>query len=525
VLRGLVIWCLAIACMAASLLASGSQPSPASQRAIVVIGDLHLGVGREAGQWHPFEDSRWREEFVRFMESVNADGAGATDLVINGDLFELLQSPTITCAHDEPRLGCTEDQARQRLEAVIAAHGDELRAIGHFARSGDNRVHLVVGDHDAALFFPSVGRRALEAIDGPSDRVAIVATAGWLSADDGVYVEHGHQAELSAARFSKWPNPLIAARGREHVERPWGEQVIQPFYDRTEARYPIVDNVAQEGVGAKYVLAAEHADPPVDMPAFLRFFLSKTTWQQFRMDLDDGDVQAPSWDIAQVRRDPASFLSAPLPADDPAAPLVAKATADGRLNAVVAAMSDTEITAVCDYRAAIRRARRRMERILTQLAGVGPPIAECPRLPDTVGSAFEYYWRSRDVLMSRHIETVRETLIREKRARGPFDIFVHGHTHLAERTFRPSGNTGPVVATSGAWQRTIHPVQLEQMAKERGIAMKELLSTLQPEDLAACYSFLRIPQDSSRARVPEGRAWRRAADGAWTMVAGCSGER
>ena len=45
--------------------------------------------------------------------------------------------------------------------------------------------------------------------------------------------------------------------------------------------------------------------------------------------------------------------------------------------------------AVCDYRAAIRRARRRMERVLTQLAGVGPPIAECPRLPDTVGPAFD----------------------------------------------------------------------------------------------------------------------------------------
>jgi len=517
--RVLVIWCGAAACSAVSLLASVRQPSPESGRTVVIIGDLHLGVGREGPQWHAYEDFRWRDEFLAFLDSVSAEGAGATDLVVNGDLFELLQSATVPCSHEQPQLGCTEAQARQRLEAVVAAHAAELNALGRFARSGDNRVHVIAGDHDAALFFPSVGRRALQAIGAPADRAEIVGTTGWLSTDGRVYVEHGHQSELSAARFSKWPRPLLAVSGREHVERPWGEQVIQALYDRTERRYPIVDNVAHEGVGAKYVLAAEHDNPPADMPALLRFFLSKTTWQQFRMDLDDGDVQAPSWDIAQIRRDPAAFLSSSLPADDPIAPLVAKAIADERLKAVAADMSDAEITAVCDYRAALRRARRRMERILTQLAGVGPAIAECPRLADTVGSAFEYYWRSRDRLMSRHIENARDILTREKQISRPFDVFVQGHTHLADRPFRP-GNSGPIVATSGAWQRTIYPVQLEQMAKERGIAMKELLSTLQPEDLTACYSFLRIPA-SSGPGVPELRAWRRRPDGAWAMATSC----
>ena len=126
-------------------------------------------------------------------------------------------------------------------------------------------------------------------------------------------------------------------------------------------------------------------------------------------------------------------------------------TSDDRLKALVTAMSDIEITAVCDYRAAIRRACRRMERVLTQLAGVGRPVAERPCLADTVGSAFEYYWRSRDVLASRQIESVQDV-------------------------------TKPA-------------------------------ASLQPEDLAPCYTLLRIPA-SSGTRVAEGRAWRQGSSGA-----------
>ena len=49
----------------------------------------------------------------------------------------------------------------------------------------------------------------------------------------------------------------------------------------------------------------------------LRFLLTKTTWQQFRMDLDDGDVQAPAWDLARIRGDLAAFVVGSLPSDDP----------------------------------------------------------------------------------------------------------------------------------------------------------------------------------------------------------------
>jgi hypothetical protein len=159
-----------------------------------------------------------------------------------------------------------------------------------------------------------------------------------------------------------------------------------------------------------------------------------------------------------------------------------------------------------------------MERVLTQLSGVGPPMAECPRTPDTVGSGFEDYWRSRNAIFSRHIGEAQDRLAREQNAGRRFEVFVYGHTHLADRTFRPGKEEGPLVAASGAWQRTIHPIALEQRANDRGIPVSDLLRQLQPEDLPACYSFLRI---APGARTPEPRAWQRTAEGSWTMAASC----
>lgn len=499
---------LAYLAEARALSSVGAQsPAPAT-RSIVVIGDLHMGPGRNAdapaardadpdrdrGGWHPYEDFRWRDEFVRFLDALDAD-SGDTDLVINGDLFELLQSTAVPCTHDDPALGCTADEALQRLETVIAAHAEELQAIGRFAAAGSNRVYIVPGDHDAALLMPPVWRRAVASFAAPADRVALAASGRWVSPDGRVHVEHGHQLALSADRFSNWPHPVITTDGRRHVERPWGEQVILPFYDRTEARYPIVDNIAEEGVGAKFVAAAMDANRPEGIPALLRFLLTKTSWQQFRMDLDGGDVQAPAWDVQQIRGNLATFVAGSLPSDDPFAAVLKNETAE-QLSAVGAMLSDQQIVAVCDYRAAIRRARRRMERVLTQLPGIGPPIAECPRLPDTVGPAFEYYWRSRDQQVAQHVGDTRG-----------LDVIVFGHTHLLDRPFRPLGDDGPVVVTSGAWQRTVYPLQMTQL-------------DAQPESLAPCYTFIRLPA-SGGTRTPEARAWRLSEQQQWMMRDRC----
>ena len=130
-------------------------------RTVAVISDLHLGVGMDPAtkQWHPVEDFRWGDALKSFLRQADEAGRGATDLVIDGDAFELMTSPLPGCRDESPHAGCTEAEALARLDRVLAAHAGEVADIGAFAKNGDNRLVFVPGDHDAALLFPSVAAR------------------------------------------------------------------------------------------------------------------------------------------------------------------------------------------------------------------------------------------------------------------------------------------------------------------------------------------------------------------------------
>ncbi len=516
--------------------AGAAQQDGGDPRLIAVIGDLHMGGGRDAGgAWQAGEDFRWADELEGFLAALDAEGAGATDLVLNGDTFELA-SPD--CVHDDPTLGCTEPEALAALERVLAAHAREIEALAAFARAGSNRVVLVPGDHDAALLFPAVRARVEQALGAP--RVEVPAAGAWASSDGQVYVEHGHQLDWRADRFATWPAPFIERDGRRHLERPRGARTAGALIREHEQHYPVVDNFADAGAGLTHALAAAGtADLGAAAPDLLRYVLFRMPWQQFRVDLDIGDVQAPAWDLAAVRAQGPSFLVDSVPEDDPFRPLAERALEAGALGEMTSALSDEELTALCDYRAATRRARRRFERYLTQIDPLGPPVAECPRLPDSRGGQFDYFWRTRDLIYGRRLATVQAGLPDRGR---PIAVFVHGHTHLVDWRQRVLLSTSqgrpvvvdgfspvrdalaPVVVNGGAWQRTVTPVQFERLRAGGDLSAAELLRALRPEHLAPCYSFVRIDPYEGTPAAPVVRYWRQAESGAWELAGECGRE-
>jgi hypothetical protein len=472
-------------------------PQAADARTVVVISDLHMGIGRDAsGAWQPSEDFRWAPEFSSFLKTVDTEGKSAVDLIVNGDGFDL---------------------AGTDIDRVLSAHAAEIAAIRAFARAGSNRVVFVPGDSDAALRMPEIRGRLIKALAAPADRVQVADSGYWLSRDGRVYAEHGHQIGPSAHLFdNRWPS---------------GEQTLRRLYSRLEEKYPIVDNVAVLGAGLKYALAAEAAAGPSDVPPQLLRYLLLTTisWQQFRMELDDGDVEPPMWDLAQVRSQGGAFLVSSFPDDDPFRPLAAKALAGGTLDSELRALTGDEMVMLCDYRAAVRRSRRRYEPVVTQFAPRGPAVAECPRMPDTRGAIFDYFWRSRDLTFGGYIDDVKRRLP----AGSQPTVFVHGHTHLPDRSqsganmisggllkipmegFSPvRGAVTPIVINGGAWQRTITPVQLERTLPERDLRI------LKPEDLAPCYSFVHIPPYGDKPD-PAVRYWRQDGSGSWALATAC----
>ena len=517
-------------------LAVGQENGP--PRLVAVIADLHMGPGRdEAGEWLVTEDFRWGGEFALFLEWLDAEGGGATDLVLNGDTFELDRLPGGSCAADDPALGCTEDEALARLESVLAAHADTVEALAAFAASGSNRVFLVPGEHDAALLFSSVARRAERALGAPRTRAAVVADGSWRSGDGRIYVEHGHQIGWRVDRFEAWPEPFVERAGQRYLTRPLRARAVDAFFDEHEARYPVIDNFADEGAGLTHGLAAEGTtDLGATAPALLRYVLFRMPWQQFRLDLDAGDVQPPAWDLDAARSQGPALLVDSLPSDHRFKPLAQRAQDEGLLTALLDDLGDDELMALCDYRAASRRARRRFERVLTQFDPQGPPVRECPRLPDSRGGLFDYFWRTRDLVYGGRLEAAQDGA---PAAAGPIAVFVHNHTHLVDwrqsvleltrlgRTvivdgFSPVRNAlSPVVINGGPWQRTITPVQFGRLQAEHGLSDAELLGALRPEHLAPCYGFVQIDPYDETPELPAIRYWRQAESGDWEMAARC----
>ena len=481
-------------------------------RTVAVISDLHLGVGMDPAtrQWHPAEDFRWGDALKSFLRQADETGRGATDLVIDGDAFELLTSLLPGCRPENPRAGCTEAEALARLDRVLAAHAGEVADIGAFAKNRDNRVVFVPGDHDAALLFPSVAARVVAAVAAPG-RVSVPAKGYWLSADGSVYAEHGHQVANDPYRFEAWPEPFVRAGGATRLERTWGEALIQDIYDRHESAYPILDNVAEEGGGVKYLASADPtAITGAQLGPLLKFFLSRHAWQQFRPELDGGDVEPPLWDLAAIRKAGKTFLFESLPADDRLRERVERAVKEDGFAVGLDELSDAQIVAVCDYRAAVRRSRRRLERSFTQLISAGPPGAECPRLPDTRGPEFEYFLRSRDAETTAHLAAVRATLAKDGRQTDNLKVVVFGHRHLPDEGFVPvKGAAAPLVLNAGAWQRTVTPFQLNDVATARMWSDADVLRRLTPEDLPACYGVVWIQPPA----VPRFRFWR--GNGTW----------
>jgi hypothetical protein len=470
-------------CIFAMMLCSW-RAAPQSGRLIAVIGDLHLGPARN--------DFRWGDDLAAFLKAVNQAGNGSTDLVLNGDTFDLTG-----CRHTDPRLGCTEAEALALLDKTLTAHSAEISQLSAFAHTGMNRITIVPGDQDAALLYAAVSKRAGQAVGGD-----IASRGSWVSPDGAVYVEHGHQLASDPFRFTHWPQPFIKDSGTDYVERTWGEQLVTDLYNQNKARFPILDSIAEDGAGLKYGIAADPkiAERPGIGP-LLKFFLTRMTWQQFRQDLDGGAIEAPAWDLAAIRKLGPAFFAASLLPDDRFHALADKAAASGNLKLDPADFPDAELTAICDYRGALRRARRRNERSMTQVPFTGPSLQECPRLESTRGPEFGYFWRSRNIRFTAEIENK------------PIKLFVYGHTHLPNRGFVPDRQgQAPQVMSPGAWRRTITPNQLDEMMKDRGWSEADALSKLAPEELPACYGVIWIAPYAGTP-APALRFWRH--DGKW----------
>ncbi len=184
-------------------------PPPAPQRDLVVVSDLHLGRGFDAGskRYHRLEAFLYDEDFRDFCRWVCADAAERrvpVALVLNGDVFDLLRiepEPAPGGSPLERRFGPlpTPSVAARMVADVLAGHAVFVAALADVLAAG-HEVIAICGNHDLELQWPQVQQEVRRAIGAELRARRIPEAAArlrfepWFLHEPGrIWIEHGCQ--------------------------------------------------------------------------------------------------------------------------------------------------------------------------------------------------------------------------------------------------------------------------------------------------------------------------------------------
>lgn len=492
-----------------------------SKRLTVFISDLHLGPGKEEGgkDWLAIEDFRWDQDFSKFLDFIAAEGKNNTDLIILGDLLELWQSAKmrceglkgnricrmLDCEHGNENLGCTEEEALVRAQRIISSHDNVFKALGVFAKAkgGTNRIIILPGNHDASLLYPKVANAVLAAISQADiierncviqGSVCIKNEGYWLSKDGLIFADHGHALD-KANSFDSWPRPFIEEKGKLYLQRPFGEQLVQQYYNTYEERFPIIDNLSEESLGIRLGIAAEGFSTFKDIGRFFKFLTLQLSWGQFAHGLGEEQAQRVDWDIQEIRKkNDVNFLIDSMDPNDPIRNIAQQAASEGEINVRPSDLTCEEIGMLCDYRAALRSKEMRQDGKST--------VTICPTKTETLGYAVDKILNRKKKNIAEHLSKSYD-LVRSPNSK-PFDFYLYGHTHHAETLEVSMGWGGVNVLNTGSFQRVATKEQLDGIKNRKAAEIgkilkdKEILPEVRPEDLPACYNFVRVDYNNGK---------------------------
>ena len=441
---------------------------PAAERLLAVISDLHMGLGANAGgEWNPTEDFRWTGALKGFLDYVSRESGNRADLVIAGDLLELWQPPAdVKCAGDGADAGCTIAELKQIVRRVISAHSGDFAALVAFSQRGENRIHILPGNHDAALLIPEIWELVGNALASESGRIAFIKSGTWVSTDARIVIEHGHQIGSDVNRYKEWPKVTVRRNEQDYLIRPWGELFLQNLFNTEEREYPIIDNLSPETVGARYRMADRGLwKSASDVARFIAFNLYETSMTQKEASLGKENGEEPAREACSKDLAHRLFIEA-LPPDDPF-----RIQAEGKspeaqelrdmLDALAKDLPEEDVAQICAQRTAANE--------------LGAALA-----------TFEAMFVPRAKVLYK---PVADRLT----AYPKMELFVYGHTHQLEEpwSLKIEDKSTITVLNSGAFQRLVDKPGFLQRS-ESFASPQEGLRKISLEALAPCYSVVLV---------------------------------
>lgn len=195
-------------------------------KTILVLSDIHLGAGVYVDGMRNFlEDFHYDEEMVEFLKyySTGEYERKNVELIINGDLFDLLAVPFVPFFDDE---FWSEEAALEKLKIIIKAHPEVMEGFKNFIGKKNKKIVFIIGNHDAEFSFGKLREYLIEQF--PKEvrgKFIINHEKGDYIPHPGLMIRHGHEYEM-AHQFDLKDSIVTDEDGKKYFIPPWGSYYV-----------------------------------------------------------------------------------------------------------------------------------------------------------------------------------------------------------------------------------------------------------------------------------------------------------
>src|SRR3989338_6542228 len=158
---------------------------------IIVIGDIELGAGN-------LTDGFIGDRKLSSLILELAKRRHPVDLVLNGDTFDFLKSPSQLQPHTKYPRHITKEISLAKLQLIYNAHKPVFEALAEFVKKNDNQksnakhIYFILGNHDHDLAYPEV-QEQIRKLLGNGKKIKFLELT---YTERGVYVEHRQQYDF-----------------------------------------------------------------------------------------------------------------------------------------------------------------------------------------------------------------------------------------------------------------------------------------------------------------------------------------
>ncbi len=173
-----------------------------------IISDLHLCEAEPENKKHPLwkkyktKEFFFDEDFSKFLLELEKESGGdPVELILNGDIFDfdsvtaIPQHPIFKISWLEKRRGLNPQQAKSvfKMNHILSFHKKWVTSLREFILR-DNKVIIVIGNHDLEMHFPDVKRAFLKHLALPEEFNENLRFNDWFYiSNQDTLVEHGNQ--------------------------------------------------------------------------------------------------------------------------------------------------------------------------------------------------------------------------------------------------------------------------------------------------------------------------------------------